>query len=134
MTALGPGSPAPRGPHDVEALLRTVPEVSYAPELSSLLPAPLGSEPLSADAVSQAVTPQWLQRLIVALEDLERRAREQDDGGLRFVAVTLRHFVTEQKIAPVQHPLVVALFVRTAARRDGTADVPAAVARVLDQW
>lgn len=131
---LGPGSPAPRNPTEVEQLLRVVPRLAFVPELHALLPAPLGPEPVSPQAVAAGADPAWLRRVVQALQALEQRAAEQDDGGLRFLAVTLRHFLDEQRIEPAHHPLVAALFVRTAARRGELADHPNDVARVLDGW
>jgi hypothetical protein len=134
---LGPGSPAPRNPEEVEALLRAVPRLAFAPELEALLPAPLGPGPLSPQAVTEGLAtadPAWLSRMVAALSALEERALVHADGGLRFLAVTLRHFLDEQRIDPAEHPLVVALFVRTAARRGQWPDHPGQVARVLDGW
>jgi hypothetical protein len=133
VALLGPGSPAPRNPEEVERLLRAVPHVAYVPELDALLPAPLGPGPLSPQALA-SVDAAWLARVVEALRAVEARALAHDDGGLRFLAVTLRCFLDEQRIAPAEHPLVVALFVRTAARREAEPDHPQAVARVLDGW
>ncbi len=131
---LGPGSSSPSEPSQVEALLQCVPEIAYAPELSALLPAPLGTSPLSANSVALAVDDDWRTRLVGALNTLQARAELQSDGGLRFLAITLRHFVTEEQIPMAEHPLVVALFARTAAQRDHTPDRPPDIARVLDRW
>ncbi len=134
MVGIGPGSPAPRNPQEVEALLRVVPRIAFFPELSALLPAPLGERPLSPQAVADTADEAWLGRMVDALEALERRADEHDDGGLRFLAITLRHFLAEQQIAPQEHPLVVSLFLRTVARRDDQPDHPNDVARALNAW
>lgn len=134
VARLGPGSPAPRGPAEVEQLLRMVPRVAFAPELQAVLPAPLGPGPVTPRAVEEGADPAWLARLVDALRALEQRAHEHGDGGLRFLAVTLRHFLAEQRIDPAEHPLVVALFIRTAARRGDLPDHPGDVARVLDAW
>jgi hypothetical protein len=131
---IGPGSLAPRNPAEVEALLRVVPRVAFFPELGAVLPAPLGEQELSPEAVRVAADEAWLDRVIDALRALERRAVEHDDGGLRFLAVTLRCFLTEQRIDPAEHPLVVALFLRTVARRGALRDHPSDVARALDAW
>lgn len=133
LARIGPGSHAPRGPADVEALLRVVPRIAFFPEIDVLLPAPLGEAAL-APAVVTAVDPAWLARLVDALVVLEQRASAHDDGGLRFLAVTLRCFLTEQRIDPAEHPLVVALFLRTAARRGELSDHPNDVARALNAW
>lgn len=133
VAALGPGSPAPRNPEEIELLLRAVPHVAFAPELEPLLPAPLGPEPLAPGALA-ACDATWLARLTGALRAVEARALAHDDGGLRFLAVTLRHFLEAERLAPAEHPLVVALFARTAARRGDHPDHPQEVARVLDGW
>lgn len=111
-----------------------VPRVAYFPELHALLPAPLGPGPVSPQAVQAGADPRWLSRVVQALRALEQRALDHDDGGLRFLAVTLRHFLDEQRIEPASHPLVAALFVRTAAQRGDLPDRPRDVARVLDGW
>jgi hypothetical protein len=150
VTRLGPGSPAPAHPAEVEALLRLVPAVAFFPELDPLVPAPLGPEPLTPQAVARAVTehdPTWLPRVVAALRSLEARAQATADGGLRFLAVTLRHFLDPaegeppgervppvERVPPAEHPLVVALFARTDARRMARPDHPSEVARVLDRW
>ena len=133
VDALGPGSTAPRDPSEVEHLLRRVPEVAFLPPLTELLPAPLRGE-LSPEAVAAGADRAWLRRLIAALARVEAHAQRTDDGGLRFLAVTLRHFLTKEAIPPAEHPLVVALFVRTAARRDGGADHPATVVAAMNDW
>lgn len=136
MVGIGPGSPAPRNPQEVEALLRIVPRVAFISEIEALLPAPLpaADAPLDAAAVTAAADPAWLARMIDALHALQRRAQASDDGGLRFLVVTLRHFLTEQRIAPGEHPLVVSLFLRTLARRDQRPDHPSEIARALNAW
>ncbi len=138
VARLGPGSPAPASPAEVEALLRLVPVVAFQPELEPLVPAPLGAEPLTPHAVLAHADAAWLARVVEALRSLEARALAQDDGGLRFLAVTLGHFLGEgpdgQRLPPAEHPLVVALFARTDARRRGGPDHPSEVARLLDGW
>ena len=131
---LGPGSPDPRDPAEVEALLRMVPVVAFQPELEALVPAPLGAGPLTPQTLAEAADAAWLARVTEALRALEARALVQADGGLRFLAVTLRHFLEVERIPPAEHPLVVALFARTDARRRARPDHPSEVARVLDGW
>jgi hypothetical protein len=134
VARLGPGSPDPRDPAEVEALLRMVPVVAFFPELEPLVPAPLGPGPLTAQALADAADAAWLARVTEALRALEARALAQADGGLRFLAVTLRHFLEVERISPAEHPLIVALFARTNARRQSRPDHPNEVARVLDGW
>jgi hypothetical protein len=136
VARLGPGSPEPRNPAEVEALLRMVPVVAFFSELEALVPAPFGAGPLTPQALTDAVAADaaWLARVVEALRALEARAQAQADGGLRFLATTLRHFLEVERIAPAEHPLVVALFARTDARRRGGPDHPNEVARVLDGW
>lgn len=131
---LGPGSPAPRTPAEVESLLHLVPSIAFMPEVEVLLPAPLGDGPLTAQALADTADAAWLRRLADGLHGLEQRAAADGDGGLRFLAVTLRHFIVEQRIPAGEHPLVVALYLRTVARRGELRDEPAAVARALDDW
>lgn len=152
VTRLGPGSPAPASPAEVEALLRMVPVVAFFPELEAVMPAPLGPGPLTPHNVASSAHAAWLARVVEALRSLEARAQAQSDGGLRFLAVTLRHFLrndddsasddgraSEQRVPPAEHPLVVALFARTNAQRHArpdhpNPDHPNEVARVLDGW
>jgi hypothetical protein len=137
VARLGPGSPAPASPAEVEALLRLVPVIAFQPELEALVPAPLDAGPLTPHAVLAHADAEWLARVVEALRSLEARALAQDDGGLRFLAVTLGHFLGEghhQRLPPAEHPLVVALFARTDARRRGAPDHPSEVARLLDGW
>jgi hypothetical protein len=186
VARLGPGSPEPGNPAEVEALLRMVPVVAFMSELDALVPAPLGSAPLTPAALTKALaeateatettetteataateaadatpaahsadatpaTPPahaadavhaahaadaaWLRRVVEALQALQARAEAQADGGLRFLAGTLRHFLEVERIPAAEHPLVVALFARTDARRRGAPDHPSEVARVLDGW
>jgi hypothetical protein len=137
VARLGPGSPAPGNPDEVEALLRMVPVVAFFPELEPLVPAPLGPGPLTHQALSDGADAAWLARVAEALRTLEARANAEADGGLRFLAVTLCHFL--ERVAPHEHPLLVALFARTDARRRANPDHPNPdhpneVARVLDGW
>lgn len=142
VARLGPGSPAPASPGEVEALLRMVPVVAFFPELEPLLPAPLGPGPLTPKALTEGADAAWLARVAEALRSLEARAQAQADGALRFLAVTLRHFLEVERIPPHEHPLLVALFARTDARRRAqpdhpdqpNPDHPNEVARVLDGW
>lgn len=131
---LGPGSPAPGSPSEVEALLRLVPVVAFLPELEPLLPAPLGPGPLTPQALTEGADTAWLVRVAEALRSLEARAEAQADGALRFLAVTLHHFLETERIPPHEHPLLVALFARTDARRSARPDHPNEVSRVLDGW
>ena len=131
---IGPGSPAPRNPAEVEALLRVVPRIAFFPEVDAVLPAPLGDAEPSPAAVARGADEAWLGRLVEAWCVLEDRADRHDDGGLRFLAVTLRHFLTEQRVEPADHPLVVALFLRTAARRGDLNDHPNDIGRALNAW
>jgi hypothetical protein len=133
VARLGPGSPAPRNPAEVEALLRLVPAVAFFPEIDALAPAPLAPGPLTQQALAD-VDAAWLAAMSEALAALEARAEATADGGLRFLAVTLRHFLDAERVAPAEHPLVVALFVRAHARREGRPDHPNEVARALDGW
>jgi hypothetical protein len=144
VARLGPGSPEPRNPAEVEALLRMVPVVAFMTELEALVPAPLGAAPLTPAALTEALTEAadaadaalsaWLARVVEALGALQVRAEAEANGGLRFLAGTLRHFLEVERIPAAEHPLVVALFARTDARRRGAPDHPNEVARVLDGW
>lgn len=130
------GSPMPADEDEVDALLRRVPDVAFAPEVEGCLfpPAALaGVDLLSAPAlVAKLADAAYLARLGAALEALGERARREKNGGLEFLATTLRHFV--DRTPPDRHPLVVALWCRSLARRLGKDDVPAAIAVAMDVY
>jgi hypothetical protein len=126
--------PADEG--EVDALLRRVPEVAFAPELQGcLFPAEAlaGADLYSAPAlVAKLADAGFVARLGAALDVLRERAHGEKSGGLEFLATTLRHFL--DRTPPDQHPLVVALWCRSLARRRGQDDVPASIAVAMDAY
>ena len=130
------GSPMPADEAEVDALLRRVPEVAYAPEVAGCVFPPeklAGIDLLSAPAlVAKLADAAYLARLGKGLDALRDRARAEKNGGLEFLATTLRHFA--DKTPPDQHPLIVALWCRSLARRLGRDDVPAAIAVAMDVY
>jgi hypothetical protein len=133
---LYPGSPMPGDPDEVDALLRCVPDVAFAVELEPCLfsPEALGAAtPFAPPAqIARLAGPEYVAGLRVALEAIRERAHEAADGGLEFLAVTLGHFL--DRMPPDEHPLVVALWCRSWARRRGRDDVPGAVAEAMDLY
>jgi hypothetical protein len=121
---------------EVDALLRRVPDVAFAPEVEGCLFPPgalAGIDLLGAPAlVAKLADGAYLARLRAALEVLGERARREKNGGLEFLATTLSHFI--DRTPPDRHPLVVALWCRSLARRLGKADVPAAIAVAMDVY
>jgi hypothetical protein len=109
---LSPGSPAPRDPREMDYLLRRVPEVALLPEFADLrfsIEAPLpGSARMHAERIVKLADSAYLERLRYALDLLVERAAGEHNGGLGFVAASLRHFVNS--LPAEHHPLVVALY------------------------
>ncbi|HEY3822809.1 MAG TPA: hypothetical protein VGL81_36845 [Polyangiaceae bacterium] len=133
---LHPGSRMPGDSDEVDALLRRVPDVAFAPELEGCL---FGAEALAGSSVfagpgylARLSDAAYVARLRAALEAVGERARREDNGGLQFLAGTLGHFL--DGMPGDEHPLVVALWCRSWARRRGRDEVPAAIAVAMDQY
>jgi hypothetical protein len=130
------GSSMPGDSDEVDALLRRVPEVAFAPELEGCL---FGADALAGSSVfagpghlARLSDAAYVVRLRAALDALGRRAKQEDNGGLEFLARTLGHFL--DRMPGDEHPLVVALWCRSWARRRGRDEVPAAIAVAMDQY
>jgi hypothetical protein len=128
---LEPGYPEPTTATEVEHLLHLVPEVAFMPELSACVPSSVAASSEVIDALCDEAA---LARIREALERLMTRARVENRGGLQFLARTLLHFLTAERIAPSHHPLVVALFLRAEAAKGGLDDTPAAISRAMDRF
>lgn len=133
---LGPGSPMPGDPDEVDALLRLVPEVAFVPEVEPCLFAPNALAGTSvfaeADPIARLADAAYVARLRAGLETLAARAEREKNGGLEFLARTLGHFI--DRMPTGEHPLIVALWCRSCARRRGRDDVPAAIAIAMDDY
>jgi hypothetical protein len=131
-----PGSPMPADADEVDALLRLVPDVAFAPELGRCLfatEALAGMSPFAPpEQIAQLADAAYLVRLRAALDAVLERARRERNGGLEFLATTLGHFL--DRMTPGEHPLVVALWCRSWARRRGRDEVPAAIAVAMDEY
>ena len=133
--ALLPGSPAPRDDHDIEVVLRAVPELAFFPEFAACVPA-------VPAAVSWPPTPADLagldlerSQVLAGLDLLAVRAQQQRSGGLAFLVRTLTYFLVGPAALPAgQHPLLVALYLRGAARGHHGRDVALEIARAMDRW
>lgn len=132
---LHPGSPTPESPDEVEALLRQVPEMAFVPEVEACMPAAsaIGDAP-SLDELRGLATAEYLARVLEALGSVEQRAHAEQNGGLRFLAHALRHFLTVQKLPPGEHPLVVGLYLRAHARKAGRPETVRSIAQAMDDW
>jgi hypothetical protein len=133
---LGPGSPLPRNAQEMDLLLRRVPEVALFPEFRHLRfsntdSAPAGSKHHAA-RVAKLADAAYLERVREALSALERRAAEESNGGLTFVASSLRHFVTS--LPAERHPLVVALYFSSLAGDRPEAESPEFLACQMDDY
>jgi hypothetical protein len=113
---LSPGSPAPASAAERDRLLRRVPEVALVPELRALrFPADrvLGGPTANhVGRLAELADGAYLARLRSALAGVEKRADDERNGGLRFLATSLGHFVAA--LPPERHPLIVALYFASA--------------------
>ncbi len=126
----------PADADEVDALLRLVPDVAFSPEMERCLfatEALAGMSPFAApEQIARLADAAFLARLRGALERVGERARKEKNGGLEFLATTLAHFL--DRMTPGEHPLVVALWCRSWARRRGRDEVPAAIAVAMDEY
>jgi hypothetical protein len=131
-----PGSPMPADSDEVDALLRLVPDVAFAPELERCLFASgalAGMSPFAPpEQIAQLADAAYLVKIRAGLDAARERALREKNGGLEFLATTLGHFL--DRMTPGEHPLVVALWCRSWARRRGRDDVPAAIAVAMDEY
>lgn len=134
---LHPGSRPPDGPEEVEALLRRVPELAFVPELEPCVPhTPPGVAwpPSPADLVAGADA-EFLARVLTGLSALAERAERERNGGLAALIRILTYFLHGDAALPAgEHPLLVALLLRGAARAQGRPDAAAEIARAMDLW
>lgn len=130
---LQPGSSEPANHAEVEALLRRVPELAFEPELQGCVPVRDPDVSVTPNEVDVRADETYLAALERGLQELQARAEGERNGGVLFLARTLRHFL-RGPIRPCEHPLVVALFVRGDARSGRHPDTPAAIASVMDGW
>lgn len=133
---LAPGSPLPRDSREMDLLLRRVPEVALLPEFRSLRfsgHAQASAKPKEhAARVAKLADAAFLERLRESLVALEKRASEENNGGLRFVASCLRHFVAS--VPAERHPLVVALYFLSLGGDDRAAEGPETLAIQMDDY
>ncbi|WAS96957.1 hypothetical protein [Nannocystis punicea] len=135
--ALHPGSPPPADDEDVEFLLRAVPELAFFPELADCVgtggydgPWPPGREAFAGRDLADL-----RDRALRGLEALADRAERERSGGLAFIVRTLTYFLVGPAALPaVEHPLLVALLLRGAARTHEGADTALEIARAMDRW
>lgn len=134
---LGPGSPPPQDADDVEVVLRAVPDLAFWPELAACVPdVPAGRDwpPDPADLPRQFDVAA-VARVLTGLEALAVRAEQEHSGGLAFLVRTLTYFLAgPAAVSPAEHPLLVALYLRGAARARGRPDDPPEIARAMDRW
>lgn len=132
---LHPGSRPPQAPEEVERLLKAVPGVAFQEEFAGCLIAAdqLGDTP-SPEEMDRVCDDAWKQKLLASIDALDARAEGQSNGGLKFLAHTLKHFLTVQKIALPEHPLAVGLYLRSHIRKAGGQDDFKIVLRKMDEW
>ncbi|MGH1344003.1 MAG: hypothetical protein ACRBN8_20765 [Nannocystales bacterium] len=129
---LQPGSPEPKSPTEVDTLLTAVPELAFLPEFDDCVPAMDAGVEASHEDVDARMSN--LGNVKTALQLLSSAAASQANGGLSFLVRSLLHFIEVQSVAPSQHPLTVALYLRGWARSRGETETPAAVAAAMDTW
>lgn len=134
--ALLPGSPPPRDDEDVEVVLRAVPELAFFPELAACVPeVPAGAWPPGRPEFARLDEPALRARVLAGLDALAQRAVRERSGGLAFLVRTLTYFLVGDAALPAaEHPLLVALFLRGAARACEGVDAPPEIARAMDRW
>ncbi|MDC0666691.1 hypothetical protein [Nannocystis radixulma] len=135
--ALHPGSPPPADDQDVEFVLRAVPELAFFPELAACVPAVTadGTWPPGRDAFVGHGLDDLRAQVLQGLTALGERAERERSGGLAFLVRTLTHFLVGPAALPaVEHPLLVALLLRGAARAHDGVDTPLEIARAMDRW
>lgn len=135
--ALLPGAPPPRDDDDVEFILRAVPELAFFPELAGCVPAvPAGDAwPPGPGELARLDTAALRTDVLAGLDALALRAEREQSGGLAFLVRTLTYFLVGDAALPAaEHPLLVALFLRGAARGREALDVPPEIARAMDRW
>lgn len=135
--ALLPGSAPPKDDADVEFILRAVPELAFFPELAGCVPdLPVPDEwPPGRRRFGDVELEGWRDQVLRGLEALAARAERERSGGLAFLVRTLTYFLAGPAALPaVEHPLLVALLLRAAARGREGLDVPLELARAMDRW
>ena len=131
-TELQPGSPEPKSPAEIDALLTAVPELAFLSEFDGCVPAMDGSCEVSHEDVDSRMSD--VSGVASALHALSAAAISESNGGLEFLVRTLLHFIEVQRVPPSQHPLIVALYLRGNVRAHGEAETPASIAAAMDHW
>ncbi len=130
---LEPGSREPSDPAEVDHLLSFVPELSFLDAFADCVPALPPSPPTHAE-VDAYFEGESLATVVAALRSVGGEAERTDNGGIAFLVRTMLHFIEAQPVPASQHPLLVALYLRGAARASGTAETSRAIANAMDRW
>ncbi len=131
---LRPGSPEPGTPEAVDALLTAVPELAFFPVFDACVPELVEPDADHHGAVDRVFSSGGDAHVVATLVQLAEQADRTSNGGLAFLVRAMLLFVQEQPVPPSQHPLFVALYLRSLARFRGRAETPAAVAAAMDHW
>ena len=87
-----PGSPMPADADEVDALLRLVPDVAFAPELDRCLfaaEALAGMSPFAPpEQIARLADAEFVARLRSALDAARARARREKNGGREFSPIS----------------------------------------------
>ncbi|WP_434417439.1 hypothetical protein [Nannocystis pusilla] len=135
--ALHPGSPPPADDEDVEVVLRAVPELAFFPELQPCVPTDevAGPWPPRRETFAGRDFEALRAGALRGLGALADRAERERSGGMAFLVRTLTYFLVGPAALPaVEHPLLVALLLRSAARAHEGADTALEIARAMDRW
>lgn len=130
--ALGPGSSEPSTSTEVDELLTFVPELAFRPEFDACVPSV--DDAATHEDVDAHFDDETVEPVLGALKTLADQAAADSNGGLAFLVRTMLHFLQTQKVAPSQHPLLVALYLRGSARATGSSETARAIASQMDRW
>ncbi len=133
------GSKTPKNEREVEALLRNLPHFALLPDFEACLIARerLGSQsgkPV-ADQADTLFDANVMESVRGALARVQDRAREENNGGQLFLAATFDHFLAnEPDLPPSEHPLLVALYIRSLSAAENLPSDPIRMAAALDKF
>ncbi len=127
-------SQEPQTGHEVEQILRRVPELAFHHELERFIPDRKAASSLSRDDVVAFADDAYRTELAATLADIEKAALQRSSGALAFLARTFHHFLTAEPVASDGHPLVIALALRGEAQAGRIDDTVLGIGRALDRW
>lgn len=127
-------SQEPNTGHEVEKLLRRVPELAFHHELEKFVPDRGGSGALTPAEVAVFADENYRAELCGQLGEIEAAALQRSSGALAFLARTFAHFLSAEPIPSEEHPLIIALALRGEAQAGRVEDTVLGIGRALDRW